>query len=63
MMALAGGLTYWGVVFANSGYDLRMAYGGSPAAQAATTKAPKLKIQDRILPEETSRPYWPRRWR
>ena len=63
MMVLAGGLTYWGVVFADSGYKLQFAFGGSPAVPSVTSKAPKLKIQDRILPEETSRPYRPRRWR
>lgn len=63
MMVLAGGLTYWGVVFAESGYKLQFAFGGSPAVPSVTSKAPKLKIQDRILPEESSKPYRPRRWR
>ena len=63
IMILAGGLTYWGVVFADSGYKLNFAFGGTPAVPSVTSKAPKLKIQDRILPEESSHPYRPMRWR
>ena len=53
MVALAGGIAYWSVVFATSNYDFEFVYRSTPVQSEAPT-APKLaqrKFQDRILPE------------